>query len=279
LTQAAWRQHAALADAEAAFLLYDLRSAVRDTFTGTCMKAELDPYRHHPFLRDEIVDPLRSDLRFFSASLLAERVAALGLSSGWWYSDEEREELRMQALGNRLDDDLWVFAYGSLMWDPAFRFAEVRRASVADYSRQFILKDIHGGRGTVEAPGLMAALDKGTGCDGLAFRIPREIVNEETEILWRREQVGPAYLATFVTLEVADATISALTFVADHDAEIIDATLTREEQIRFLATGTGFLGSSLDYLKNIEKKFAALGIRDDEIAALVHDVEAYAESG
>jgi glutathione-specific gamma-glutamylcyclotransferase len=242
------------------------------------VETNLDPYRHHPNLRSEIVDPHRSNLRNFSTSVLAENMAALGLSRAWWYSDEEREELRLQALGDRLDGDLWVFAYGSLMWDPAICFAEVRRASVADYSRQFILKDIHGGRGTAKAPGLMAALDKGPGCDGLAFRIPREIVNEETEILWRREQVGPAYLAAFVDVKIADASISALTFVADHDAEVIDATLTREEQIRFLATGTGFLGSSLEYLKNIERKFAALGIRDDEIAGLVRDAEAYAGS-
>ena len=163
-----------------------------------------------------------------------------------------------------------------LMWDPAFRFTEVRRAFVAGYARRFILKDIHGGRGTLKAPGLMAALDKGPGCDGLLFKIPREIVNEETEILWRREQVGPAYLATFVDAELAHQSINALTFIADHDAEVIDAGLTRDQQIHYLATGTGFLGSSLEYLRSIEKKFAALGIHDEDVAALVRETETYA---
>jgi len=177
------------------------------------VEANLDPFRHHPLLRREIVDPLRSNMRNFTTAVLAEKMAALGLSEIWWYSDEVREEMRTRTLRDHLDDDLWVFGYGSLMWDPAFRFAEVRRAFFADYSRCFILKDIHGGRGTVEAPGLMAALDKGPGCDGLVFRISRELVNAETEILWRREQVGPAYLATFVDAEVADGSINALTFV------------------------------------------------------------------
>jgi cation transport protein ChaC len=237
----------------------------------------LDPFRYHPSLRDEIVDPLRSTMRNFTTAVLSEKMAALGLSQIWWYPDDVREELRIQALGDHLHHDLWVFAYGSLMWDPAFRFTEVRRAFLAGYSRRFILKDIHGARGTVEAPGLMAALDKGPGCDGLLFRIQREIVNEETRILWRREQVGPAYLATFVDAEIAGRTVKALTFLADHDAEVIDAGLTRDEQIHYLATGSGFLGSSLEYLQNIEKKFAALGIHDEYVAALVRDTETYAD--
>jgi cation transport protein ChaC len=72
--------------------------------------------------------------------------------------------------------------------------------------------------------------------------------------------------------------ITALTFVADHAAEMIDAELTRDEQIRFLATGTGFLGTSLDYLKNIQLKFEALGIHDEEVATLLRDTESYIAS-
>jgi glutathione-specific gamma-glutamylcyclotransferase len=162
-----------------------------------------------------------------------------------------------------------------LMWDPAIRFAEVRRARVPHYSRRFILKDIYGGRGTVDAPGLMAALDKGPGCDGLVFRVLREHVEEETAILWRREKIGPAYTPTFVEAVVADETVSALTFVADYNAELIDPNLTRDEQIHFFATGMGFFGPSIDYLKNIAKKFTALGIHDEDVTSLLRETEAY----
>ena len=119
----------------------------------------------------------------------------------------------------------------------------------------------------------MAALDRGPGCDGLLFRIERALIEAETEILWRREKVGPAYTAAFVEAVAAGESITALTFVADHEAAIIDAGLTRDEQIRFLATGKGFLGTSLDYLKNIHRKFEALGIHDEEVAALLRDTE------
>ena len=97
-----------------------------------------------------------------------------------------------------------------------------------------ILKDLYGARGTFESPGLMAALDKGLGCEGLLFRIACDNIEEETEILWRREQVGPAYKSAFVEALVPNRRITALTFVADHDAEMIDANLTREEQIHYI---------------------------------------------
>ncbi len=242
------------------------------------MDAGLDPFSHHPELRDEIADPLQSQYRTFSIAKLEAKSKEWGLSAKWWYSDEEREAMRAETLAACRDNDLWIFAYGSLMWDPAFRFAEVRRAQVPDYARRFILKDIHGGRGTVDAPGLMAALDKGCGCDGLAFRILREHVEAETEILWLREKIGPAYTPTFVKTVVGDMSVRALTFVADYDAELIAPNLTRAEQIHFFATGKGFFGPSIDYLRNIAKKFAALDIDDEEVVSLLRETETYIAS-
>ena len=187
----------------------------------------------------------------------------------------EREAERIRTLAGRRDADLWVFGYGSLMWDPALRFEEVRRAHVPGYARRFILKDVYGGRGSVDAPGLMVALDRGAGCEGLAFRVSRENIEVETEVLWRRERIGPAYAPVFVEAIVGGPRIVALTFVADHEAELIVGGITRAQQIEYCATGTGFLGSSLDYLKSIHRQFVALGIRDDEVAELLRETEAY----
>ncbi|MEX0344520.1 MAG: gamma-glutamylcyclotransferase [Rhizobiaceae bacterium] len=239
------------------------------------MSGQQDPFRYHPELRGEIVDPATSAIRSFSIEKLAKISKEIGQTEIWWHSDETRESLRRSALNDHGDRDLWVFGYGSLMWDPAFHFAEVRRAHVAGYSRRFILKDIHGARGTRAQPGLMAALDLGSGCDGLAFRIAAENLEEETKIIWRREQVGPAYISRFVDTNLSDCQVRAVTFVADHDAEAIEADMTRSEQIRFLATGTGFLGTSIDYLRNIDSKFNALGIEDEDVISLLQETEAY----
>lgn len=234
-----------------------------------------DPFAHHPELRGQIADPLQSFFRGFTTATLAARLRQMGLPLGWWHPDEKREAMRAATLAGRLEADLWVFAYGSLMWDPAIRFAEVRRARVADHARRFILKDVYGARGTREKPGLMAALDEGPGCEGLAFRIPREDVEQETEILWRREQIAPAYRAVFVRAHTPAGAIEALTFVADHDAELIDADISRERQVEYVATGSGFAGTSIDYLRNIEQKFSQLGIHDEDVSALLRDAEAH----
>jgi len=242
------------------------------------MEDSSDPFSHHPELRNQIADPLASFFRTFTTAALAERMKQMGLPLNWWHPDEKREAMRAATLAGRRDADLWVFGYGSLMWDPGVRFAEVRRAHVPGYARRFILKDLYGARGTFEKPGLMAALDEGPGCEGLLFRIAREDIEEETEVLWRREQIGPAYKAVFVDAHTPERSIEALTFVADHDAEMIDADLSRERQIEYVATGKGFAGTSMDYLRNVHQKFAELGIRDEEVIDLLRDAESYLRS-
>lgn len=170
--------------------------------------------------------------------------------------------------------DLWVFAYGSMMWDPALDFTEVRRAWLPGHARRFNLCDVYGARGTHEAPGLMAALDRGDGCHGLAFRVPAESVEAETRNLWAREMTLPSYLPRLLPVDIDSECVIALTFLADHDADMIRSDVTREEQVRYLATGTGFLGSSRYYLETIARQFAALGIDDPEVGSLIADVQA-----
>ncbi len=107
----------------------------------------------------------------------------------------QREAYAAPSLAGREGQDIWVFAYGSLMWDPAIHFDELRRAHAPDHVRSFCLWDKYA-RGSIEAPGLMAALDRGAGCTGDALHIPAAQVEEETTQLCRRELIGPAYRAS-----------------------------------------------------------------------------------
>jgi glutathione-specific gamma-glutamylcyclotransferase len=120
-----------------------------------------DPFVHHPELRGRIADAETSFHRSFSVEALVARKPAL---RNWVHSDSRRETIRSEALAGH-SGDLWIFGYGSLMWNPALRFAEVRRAHVAGHARRLILVDTRGGRGTKEAPGLFATLDAGEGCE------------------------------------------------------------------------------------------------------------------
>lgn len=239
------------------------------------MADQQDPYRYHPGLRGKITDPEASFFRDFSVENLLPILEERGLPRDWWYPDAVREGIRANTLANRPTGDLWVFAYGSLMWDPAFHFTEVRRATLEGYARRFILIERNGGRGSPESPGVMAALDRGPCCNGLLFRIAEEAIETETEILFRRECVTPGYLPTFLPVETAQGVVPGLCFLADHDAEIIDAGVSRATQVRLIATSEGFLGTSYDYLANIAEQFAALKIEDAEVTALLAEVEAY----
>ncbi len=242
------------------------------------MTARPDPFAHHPELRDKVRDPHQSFFRTFQPSDLDERMKALGVPPHWRLSDEQREATRHTALEGHVGDDLWVFAYGSLMWDPGFVFEEIRLADVAGYARHFCLKDEIGGRGTREAPGLMAALDDGPGCTGLVFRIAGERLDEETQILWRREMLSGAYVPAFVDAVTAEGRLQAITFIANKQAKRIHADLSRDQQVQYIATGKGILGSSLEYIENLVSHLTALGIEDRDVSSLLADARRYAGS-
>jgi cation transport protein ChaC len=228
-----------------------------------------DPFAHHPELRRRIEDPETSSFRTFRAEDLVARRPHL---RDWVYSEGRREAIRAEALDGH-SGDLWVFGYGSLMWNPALRFAEVRRAHVADHARRLILIESRGGRGTAEAPGLIATLDAGGGCEGLAFRIAAAEVEAETRILFEREILAPGYLARFVPTRIGDAEVRALTFLADHAVPDIRPDLTHEEQVRYVAHGAGDLGTSRDYLANIVAHLMLLGIVDADCTHLLREVD------
>jgi len=236
-----------------------------------------DPFAYHPELRDRIADTETSFFRTFSVEALIAQDPQLEALRDWVHTDGQREAIRAEALAGH-SGDLWIFGYGSLMWDPALRFAEVRRAQVAGHARRLILVDTRGGRGTKEAPGLFATLDAregSDGCEGLAFRIAAADVEAETEILFRREMIAPGYLARFVPARIGDAGIRVLAFLADHDVPDVRPDLTHDEQVRYIAHGAGDLGTSRDYLANIVAHFTHLGITDAHCSDLLRAVDAY----
>jgi cation transport protein ChaC len=234
-----------------------------------------DPFRHHPSLRDKVKPFAESFFRTITTDKVRATLADLGIEERFpFYTDAERETLRAEALSGH-SGDLLIFAYGSLICDPALDFAELRRAHAPHHARRFILVDIYGGRGTEMAPGLMAALDDGPGCDGVVYRIAADKVDAETEILFRREMIGPGYHARFVPVIVGDRETRALSFLADHDDPLMRPDIGRADQVRYAATGAGFLGTSLDYLQSTVAHLAEVGITDPDASALLAEVLAY----
>lgn len=238
-----------------------------------------DPFRHHTGLRAKIKPWDTSYFRTITSAGVRAALAARNVPLTFpFHPDPVREALRAEALAGHAGD-LLVFAYGSLIWDPALDFAEVRRARAPRHARRFILVDTHGARGTAEAPGLMAALDDGPGCDGVVFRIAAGKVETETEILFRREMIGPGYLARFIPVTIDGSEARALTFLADHDDPLMRADISRADQIRYAATGAGFLGTSFDYLHSTVAHLAEVGITDPDASHLLAQARAFRAAG
>jgi cation transport protein ChaC len=187
-------------------------------------------------------------------------------------SDAEIEaSLDTTLAGHDPAQDVWVFGYGSLMWNPAFTFAEQRVGLVRGYHRRFCLW-LQTGRGSPDNPGLMLALDHGGVCRGVAFRIPAAQARGELLLIWRREMFGTAYMARWVQVRMLEATVPAITFVVNRAMPRYAGKISDEEAARHIATASGALGSCASYLENTMGHLRALGIRDaglERIAAAI----------
>ncbi|MEM7226950.1 MAG: gamma-glutamylcyclotransferase [Pseudomonadota bacterium] len=229
--------------------------------------ADPDPFRHHPELRGQIKPASGSFFRDLDLEAVDAKAAAAGRPSGWRTPCEVRESGRRDWFDGRWDRDVWVFGYGSLMWDPSIEFAEVRRGRTKAYSRSFCIWDM-GARGSPDRPGLMLAIDAGTGCEGLAFRIEAAKLEHETFVLFRREMITSTYRPIWLTLETALGPIEALSFAADRGHERIVPDIPTAEQARMIAKAEGLLGSNFDYLADTRAHLSLLGVEDSYITDL-----------
>jgi len=227
------------------------------------MLIPVDAFAHVPMLAGKILDPEKSTFRISRETFREwdKRAHEAGYGDNWRRTHEEREATRSKALAGRLDRDLWIFAYGSLMWDPAIHVVEIRSATLPGSHRRFCLK-VEIGRGSKGKPALMAALDEGGECHGLALRVPQQAVDRETEILWMREMIGEAYIPVFRTVMTPQGQVEALTFVMDRRSARF-ADIGAEGAAEIIASGSGLLGTNLEYFDNLATHVEALGIKDD----------------
>jgi len=178
-----------------------------------------------------------------------------------------RSDAEMQALLERTlqqhdaAHDLHVFAYGSLMWNPALEHTHALKAHVAGWHRRFCLR-LFLGRGSPQRPGLMLALDRGGSCYGVALRIPAHKVRDELHLLWRREMFSGAYDARWVTARADGRVLRALTFVALRGHERYARNLSDEQVAHMIRTGQGTLGTCQDYFEATLAALASMGVRD-----------------
>jgi cation transport protein ChaC len=240
-----------------------------------------DAFIHLPHLFDRVTHPDKSLLRLTPEvfAMWEGRARAAGFPASWRHSDEVIEQSRLALLGEHAScDDLWIYCYGSLMWDPGFHFTEVRLADAEGYQRRFTLR-IELGRGSRKFPGLMLSLEPQAGCcRGLAFRIAADAVHAESAILWRREMLRGGYSPALLPMSTPQGPITALAFVSNPAHASYVGELPLGETAAVIASGKGILGTNRQYLAQLAMQLDALGIEDPYVGELYRHIGAVSVS-
>lgn len=167
------------------------------------------------------------------------------------------------------DGDFWVFAYGSLIWDPGFEWLERGPARLWGYHRAMCIYS-HVWRGTPAAPGLVLGLDRGGSCRGIAYRVAAAGRDSVIDYLEARERVTAVYVGRTlpVALEGGGGRVKALTYVADRSHHQYAGRLPAVKAARLIRRGRGRGGHNIDYLESTVSHLEELGIPDRPLAGL-----------
>ena len=171
---------------------------------------------------------------------------------------------------------MWVFGYGSLLWNPGFEVARRAVAELPDYHRSFCMRSIHH-RGTAADPGLVLALDAapGASCTGLALAVAEGQEEDTLSYLRERELISAAYLEKTLEVHFHDGgTAEALTYVVDAAHDQYCGGMELEEQARIIANAVGGRGPNAEYLFNTAAHLAEIGLRDPDLDWLARRVQA-----
>jgi len=182
-------------------------------------------------------------------------------------------QLEASLAGSLVDWDghapLWVFGYGSLIWKPEFEFEARAPARVYGVHRRLCLHSVLY-RGTPECPGIVAGLDRGGSCFGMAYRIAGARVPAVFRRLWEREMFLGSYRPTWLHARLCATPLSvpALAFVVRRDARNYCGDLTEAQIVEILVRACGVRGTSLDYLQRTVAALHEAGLHDRHLQRL-----------
>ena len=178
-------------------------------------------------------------------------------------SNEDYEASADKLLAEYTPGTLQVFAYGSLLWSPAFEVTAASPATAVGWHRSFCFT-LDRWRGTRELPGLMMALDRGGSCNGHLLQGAAGNVRSELIALLERELDAkhPTNIGKWIWVKTAQGKVRALTFVADKDGPAYAGRISLDEVADIISRAAGHLGSNAIYLQRTVEQLHHHGIKD-----------------
>ena len=168
---------------------------------------------------------------------------------------------------------IWLFAYGSLMWNPALCFDARRVATLLGWHRAFCLR-MEIGRGSPATPGRMLALQPGGHTEGVALRLCAHSLEDELQLVWTREMVLGSYRPIWTSVTFDDGSAAqAIAFVADESRAQFEADSSVDTVAPLIASAAGAFGTNIDYLMKLQHALHACDLRDPYVDALAGEAE------
>jgi len=172
-------------------------------------------------------------------------------------------------------ENIWVFGYGSLMWNPGFNYIRSVPGHICGYHRRFCLYS-HTYRGTPQKPGLVLGMDRGGSCRGVLFEVAAENVEIALDYLWHREEMP---MGVYKTKKVPvlqngsmDGKVNACVFVINRQHQDYYPDTCRDKAADLIHRAHGVRGSNLEYLENTVFHLQSMGIIDRQLEDLLHRV-------
>lgn len=168
--------------------------------------------------------------------------------------------------------DLWVFAYGSLIWKPDFDFVERRPATVHGWHRALKMWS-RVNRGTPERPGLVFGMLSGGCCRGMVYRIPKSEGRDALVKLWGREMVLGVYDPRWLPCKTPQGNVTALAFTLSRKSPSHTGELTADEYRAIFTEASGIYGTTLDYAHRTLEELKRHNIHDRHLERLLKLIE------
>ena len=162
---------------------------------------------------------------------------------------------------------VWVFGYGSLIWNPLMEYAQRQPARIHGFHRGFYLWS-KVNRGSPEVPGLVLGLDKGGSCQGMAYRLHDDRLAAELALLWRREMVMGTYLPRWIKADISERVVRAITFVVNRNKPGYTGRLNDQQIVSIALKARGHYGTCSDYLVQTATSLEVAGIADPRLSRL-----------